>query len=136
MLIEIAFIASQFQCGSDAPLATFQATYEGTTIELNQTILIDAPSAQHFYDNVSIVPVSDASCAMSQPVSDIATSTTIPQIDGAYNQASLDDLAAQLTNPYLYLFLYEFGTTNESASTFDLQDVVLRVNTNPTIFAD
>ncbi|MDJ0577838.1 MAG: hypothetical protein QNJ65_22090 [Xenococcaceae cyanobacterium MO_234.B1] len=58
----------------------------------------------------------------------------VPNTSGVYDQQSIQQMLNGL-NDYEELFLVELGTTNQSSSAFDLQDVVLLVNNNP-VFAD
>ena len=68
----------------------------------------------------------------------LAPDDELPNLAGFDQQDSVSTLLGSL-NEYQELFLVELGTTNTASSAFDLQDVTLRVDNNPTVsslFAD
>ncbi|MGL6338708.1 MAG: hypothetical protein ACRC80_06150, partial [Waterburya sp.] len=56
----------------------------------------------------------------------------LPTMAGVYEQDSVQTLLDGLNN-YEELFLVELGTTDRSKATFDLQDVVFKVDNDPTV---
>ena len=57
---------------------------------------------------------------------------TVPNLAGAYNQQSINSLLANL-NEYEQLLLVELGTANSNSFAYDLQDVVIVVDSDPSI---
>ncbi len=66
----------------------------------------------------------------------LAPQDPVPDMPGAYEQDSIRQMLDNL-NEYEELFLVELGTTDSGSFAYDLQDVVLVINHNPTIpYAD
>lgn len=58
----------------------------------------------------------------------------VPTLSGAYDQQSISQMLAGL-NSYEELYLVELWTSNTTSSAYDLQDVVLVVDNNPSSLA-
>ncbi len=141
MLVEIFFALSQFQCGANAPMATFAAQYADTPImeegdkRYIQFIEDDTENPpmdyNWFLDNLAVVPEFNASCAIDEPVITVlGKDSEVPIVPGLYNQESIEEWHSQLKTPYQFIILYEFGTTNLDSPAADLQDVVILVDFN------
>lgn len=62
----------------------------------------------------------------------LAPDDQLPNLRGFDQQESVSSILSGL-NEYQELFLVELGTTNQASTAFDLQDVTMRVDNNPTI---
>ena len=66
----------------------------------------------------------------------LAPQDPVLDLPGESEQDSIQQMLDNL-NDYEELFLVELGTTNYESFAYDLQDVVLVINNNPTIpYAD
>jgi hypothetical protein len=135
-MIELLYLASEFQCGANAPQAVILADvyYNGTLVADNlatgeKVLLPDFNS-----DNIDIqYTMTYANCAVDSPISMLLKKTDpVPNLPAAYSQTSLQDLLNGLES-YEDLFLLELGTHNTNSSVYDLQDVVFIVNNNPVL---
>ena len=137
MIVEILFLASQFQCGSDAAQAQFEIYANNEVpIAIGEKTYVSVDSIEDLQFGYTVI--SDGDCALSSvaPIG-ISYGETLPANQGVYQQPSLTSLISDhVTQPYLSLVLYELGTTYVDSSAYDLQDIVILVNTQPTIFAD
>ena len=137
MLVEILFIASAFQCGADAVQAEFQLHVTGgETLLVGDKTYVHVESLEDLQFGYSVL--SDGDCAIENvPGIAVEYDTVLPTNVGAFEQPSLLDIIAEhVTEPYLSLVLWEVGTTDAGSSAYDLQDLVVKLNTNPTIYAD
>ena len=137
MLVEVLFLASAFQCGSGAPQATFQLhTTGGHTLNVGEKAYVSVETLDDLQFGYTVV--SDGDCALEGiPGIHIEYGAALPSNDGIYDQPSLlDIISTHVTEPYLSLVLFEVGTTDDGSSAYDLQDIVVKINTNPTIYAD
>ena len=136
-LIEIAFIASQFQCSSDAELASFKVyTNGGQEIRLGEKTLVAVESIEDLQFGYEAIANGDCSLVGIPGIS-VSYGEELPANQGVYQQPSLQSLIQEnVTNEYLSLVLFEVGTSDTESAAFDLQDLVLLVNTNPTLYAD
>ena len=136
-MIELLFLAQNFQCGPDAPLASFRARYfneqtetveyltVGQSVELNQLNI----------NSVIIEPLSNADCLGGQWVQELTSANELPEIEGLYNQPAIQEYQDSLSNSESIL-LYELG----DQETGDWQDVIIRIDwgniNNGTLYAD
>lgn len=137
MIIEILFLASQFQCGANADLASFKVfTNNGKEIRLGEKTKVMVESIEDLQFGYEVI--ADGDCALrGVPGISVSYGEELPTNQGVYQQPSLQTLIEQnVTDEYKSLVLFEVGTTNTESSAFDLQDLVLVVDTNPTIYAD
>ncbi len=140
MLIELLFIAENFQCGADAPLAQFEIIVEeqntdgGTffhTLEVGESIVLERDN----YVGTTINDIANADC-MSVFEFEEATVDTIPDLPGLYNQPDVASYLDELQGAES-IYLYEFGSVNGPSA--DYQDVILKIDWNYTervIYAD
>ena len=137
MLVEIIFLASAFQCGSSAPQTQFEIyTNNNVALEVGESTYVSVDSIEDLQFGYSVI--SDGDCALHNivPIS-IGYDESLPTNEGVYQQPSLLSIIEEnVTNEYLSLVLYELGTTNTESSSYDLQDIVILVNTNPEPYAD
>lgn len=133
-MIELLFLASEFQCGSSAPQAVFEVVVNDEhRLRVGQSIRVE-----ELY-TVEVEGVDSASCAILPGIAEtVWYGETVPSVSGAYNQQSLQTIVNEnLTDEFEFLRLLELGTTNPDSSYFDLQDIVLVVDTDPEIiYAD
>ena len=137
MLVEILFLASAFQCGSGAEMASFKVhTNHGQEITLGEKTYVEVDSVEDIQLGYSVI--ANGSCALEGiPGISVSYGEELPANQGVYQQPSLQTLIQEnVTGEYLSLILFELGTTNTESSAYDLQDIVLLVNTNPTIYTD
>ena len=133
--LEITYFASQIQCGSGSSLIDVQVNvYHNQqfvqTLSLNDTVYLPINSFEELTFQYNFV---DSGCSPTTPTEMVlAPEDTVPNLPGAYDQDSIRAMLNGL-NEYEELFLAELGTTNPDSSAYDLQDVVLVINNNPTI---
>lgn len=134
-MIEILYLASQIQCGAGNPLIDVKVDiYQNQalvkTVSLNEKVLLPVNSVGELTFQYNFV---GASCTPAIPTEMLLGSQDpVPNIPGVYEQQSIQQMLDGL-NTYEELFLVELGTTDQNSTAFDLQDVVLVVNNNPTI---
>lgn len=139
-MIELLYFASQIQCGAGGDFLNIEVdVYQNQ--ELIETMLVDdrvlltVDSVNDLTFEYSVVNNS-TTCSLATPSEQLlALEDEVPNIPGVYEQQSIQTMLDGLKD-YEELFLVELGTTNQESSAFDLQDVVLIVNNNPSIFAD
>ena len=135
-MIELLYLASQIQCGANEGLLNIQVdVYHEQqlikTMSVNDKLLIDVPSVNDLEFEYKAVG-DNAKCALETPTEmALDSKTTLPDIDGVYEQDSVQTLLSN-SGKYEELFLVELGTTNEKSAAFDMQDVVFRVDNDPT----
>ena len=132
-MIELIYLFTAFQCGSNAEMATFTPVVNGTPMEINVPVRVD--SIQSF----EIIPGANSSCALAEPVVlNLGTNDTIPTYLGAYEQESLVNLVAENVgdDDYKFLWLWEYGSTDPNSSVFDMNDLGVLVDFNADIPAD
>ena len=137
MLVEIIFIASAFQCGGSAPQAQFEVyANNDVALEVGEKTYVHVESIEDLQFGYSVI--SDGDCALHNiPGIIVNYGDVLPDNIGAFDQPSLIQIIDEnVTNEYLSVVLWELGTTNTESSAYDLQDIVIQINTNPTPFAD
>ena len=126
MFIELLFIAENFQCGANAPLAQFEIIVEEQntdgasffhTLHVGESIVLERDN----YVGATINGVANAGCMNVFEVEE-ATANTIPNLPGLYNQPDVASYLDQLQGAES-IYLYEFGSVDG-----DYQDVVLRID--------
>lgn len=137
--IELTYFASQFQCGGESSLINIEVNvYRNErfiqTLSINNTVYLPINSFDELDFQYNFV---DSECSPTTPTEMVlAPEDTVPDLAGAYEQDSLQQMLDGL-NEYEELFIVELGTTNPSSSAYDLQDVVMIINNNPTpVYAD
>lgn len=136
-MIELLYLASQIQCGANSSLLNIQVDVyrQGESIAtmlLDERVLIPVSSVNDLTFEYSVVD-NDSSCSLASPGERILGSNdAVPNIPGVYEQESIQTMLDGL-NDYEELLLVELGTTDTQSAAFDLQDVVIRVDNNPTI---
>ena len=140
-MIELLYFASQIQCGANSDLLDIKIdVYQNQelvkTMSLNETVLLDVDSIEDLTFEYTAI---NAECGLSIPSELVlAPNDTVPSIPGLYEQTSIPDMLEDL-GKYEELFLVELGTTDEASLAFDLQDIVIKVDNDPTVailFAD
>ncbi|MEL6929009.1 MAG: hypothetical protein AAFO95_10270 [Cyanobacteria bacterium J06600_6] len=143
-MIELLYLASQIQCGANGDFLNIQVdVYQGAelieTMMVDDRALISVDSVDELDFQYSVV--GDATNCISLAIPSelsLDTDSSLPEMNGFANQSSVQTLLNGL-NDYEELFLAELGTDDSSSAAFDMQDVVLRIDNNPTIssvFAD
>lgn len=136
-MIELLYFASQFQCGAGGSLLNIKVdVYHQNqlvqTMNVNDKALIPVNSVNDLNFRYRIIN-NTTTCSLSTPTEMVLTpSSPLPNLAAAYEQASIQTLLSGLAN-YEELFLVEVGTTDRTRSTFDMQDVVFKVDNNPTV---
>ncbi|MDJ0899397.1 MAG: hypothetical protein QNJ55_11355 [Xenococcus sp. MO_188.B8] len=132
--IELTYFASQIQCGAGSSLINVQVdVYRNqqfvNTLSLNDSLYLPINS----FDELTFqYNFTNAECSPTTPTEMVlAPEDTVPNLPGAYDQDSIQQMLDGL-NEYEELFLVELGTTNPDSSAYDLQDVVMIINNNPT----
>jgi hypothetical protein len=134
-MIELIYLASQIQCGANSPLINVQVdVYQNQelvqTMHLEDKVLIPVNSVQELSFKYKFI---NATCSPATPTQMVlGPQDPVPNVPGVYDQQSIQQMLNGL-NDYEELFLVELGTTNKNSSAFDLQDVVLLVNNNPSV---
>ena len=135
-MIELLYLASQIQCSANAGLLNVQVeVYHEQqliqTMNLNDKVLIDVPSVNDLEFEYQAVG-DNATCDLTTPTEMVLNpGNKLPVQKGLYEQDSVQTLIKDL-DEYQELFLVELGSTKASSQAFDLQDVVFRVDNNPT----
>lgn len=144
--LELHYRDSAFQCGAN----TTQADIKIEVRDRNNTLLTTMSKGEKYLttdiDSVGdlsfVYKVYNLSCitsGSSRAVQDwmlLGNDDTVPDIDGFSDQASIQQMLVGLDS-YEELFLVELGTDDTTSSAYDLQDVILVVDNNPTrLFAD
>jgi hypothetical protein len=133
-MIELMYIISDFQCGSDAPMAIISADIyrNGVLVKENfnkgdKVLLPDMNGVTFTYS------LQHGGCEVSSPPTvTLGKNDSIPSMSGAYNQTSLQNHLNGLQS-YEELYLVELGTHDTSSSAYDLQDVVFKINSDPNL---
>jgi hypothetical protein len=98
---------------------------------VNDHALLPVKSVNDLTFKYSVVN-NTTKCALQTPSEmSLAPTDKIPSLPGVYEQDSVETLLSGLNN-YEELFLVELGTTNRNSTAFDMQDVVFKVDNNPT----
>ena len=144
--LELYYRDSAFQCGSD----TTQADIKVEVYDQNNSLLTTMSKGDRYtstdFDSVNdlsfVYKVYNLSCigngssVAAEDTMLLGANDTVPSIDGFSGQASIEEMLVGL-NSYEELYLTELGTSDTSDSAYDLQDVVLVVDNNPSlVFAD
>ena len=141
-MIELLFLASQFQCGIggnplDIQVNVYQNQELVETMIIEDRVLLPVDSVKDLTFEYSIIN-NTAGCGLDKPTELVLNpNDELPTLSGFDEQDSVSDILAGL-NEYQELFLVELGTTNQASAAFDLQDVTMRIDNNPIIslFAD
>jgi len=143
-MIELLYLASQIQCGANGDFLNIEVdVYKGTeliqTMEVNDRALISVDSVNELSFEYNIVNNTTNCTSLVAPSQlSLESDSTLPDYNGFSNQSSVQDMLASLDD-YEELFLVELGATDSNSSAYDMQDVVFRVDNNPTtasLFAD
>ena len=134
ILVEVTFLASQFQCGAGADLADFRIQVQEQTLHLGESVVIAVESIDDIYIN-EITQISNGNCALA--IEDSASlwldyENEVPTLPGYDNQLSLQDLLdthVGLDTEY-HLWTLEIGTTDLESPAADYQDIVLKFDSN------
>lgn len=136
-MIELLYFASQFQCGAGGSLLNIQVdVYQQQqlvkTMTVNEKALIPVDSVNELNFKYTIIN-NTTRCSLQTPSEmSLKPGDPLPTMAGVYEQDSVQTLLDGLNN-YEELFLVELGTTDRSKATFDLQDVVFKVDNDPTV---
>ncbi len=137
--IELTYFASQIQCNGDSELINVEVdVYRNQefvqTLSVKDTLYLPINSFAELTFQYNFV---DSECSPKTPTEMVLVpQDPVPDLPGAYEQDSIQQMLDNL-NEYEELFLVELGTTDSESFAYDLQDVVLVINNNPTIpYAD
>ena len=145
--LELHYRDSAFQCGSDAT----QADIKVDVYDLDNNLLTTMSKGERYtstvFDSINdlnlVYKVYNLSCidnGSSVAALDtmlLGANDPVPSIEGFSGQASIEEMLVGLDS-YEELHLAELGTSDPNDSAYDLQDVVLVVDNNPSslFFAD
>jgi hypothetical protein len=134
-MIELMYIISDFQCGSNAPMAIISANIyrNGVLVKENfnkgdKVLLPDMNGVTFTYS------LQHGGCEVSPLTQILGKNDSVPSMAGAYNQTSLQNHLNGLQS-YEELYLVELGTHDTSSSAYDLQDIVFKINSDPNLTA-
>jgi len=137
-MIELLYLASQIQCGANGDFLNIQVdVYQGTqlveTMMVDDRALISVDSVDDLNFEYSIVDNTTNCTSLAIPgESSLDANSTLPDLAGFSQQNSVRAMLDGL-NEYEELFLVELGTSNNLSSAYDMQDVVFRVDNEPTV---
>lgn len=139
--LELYYRDSAFQCDLDPT----QADIKVKVYDINNNLLTTMSKGDR-YTNSEVDSVSDLSFSYEVYNLDcfihgasvaaegtmlLGANDTVPSIDGFSGQDSITQMLVGL-NSYEELHLVELGTSDTNSSAYDLQDVVLLVDNNPS----
>ncbi|MBW4536890.1 MAG: hypothetical protein KME09_23450 [Pleurocapsa minor HA4230-MV1] len=136
-MIELLYLASQIQCGAGGSFLNIQVdVYHQQqlvkTMNVNERTLIPVDSINDLQLNYKIINNTTQCKTLSTPTEMALTSNSeLPSMAGFSKQVSVQTLLSGL-NDYEELLLVELGTTNTDSSAFDMQDVIFKIDNNPT----
>lgn len=136
-MIELLYLASQIQCGAGGSFLNIKVdVYHQAqlvkTMKVNERALIPVGSVNDLNFRYTIIN-NNTQCSLRTPTEMVLTpGSQLPSMAGVYQQDSVQTLLSGLNN-YEELFLVELGTTDRNSPTFDMQDVIFKVDNNPTI---
>jgi hypothetical protein len=136
-MIELLYLASQIQCGAGGSFLNIQVdVYHQQqlvkTMNVNERALIPVDSVKDLKLEYKIINNTTRCTTLSTPTETALTSNSqLPSMAGFSKQVSAQTLLSGL-NDYEELLLVELGTTNTDSSAFDMQDVIFKVDNNPT----
>ncbi len=132
-MIELMYLLSDFQCGASAPKAIISADiYRHGTLIANNLSVGDKVMLQDMDGVTFSYNLQYGGCEVSPLSKTLSKTDPIPNLPGAYSQASLQDHLNGLKH-YEQLYAVEIGTHNENSSYYDLQDIVFIINNNPLL---
>ncbi len=131
--VELTYRASQYQCGEDSSMVEISVdVYDNGELVAENMGINDSVMVSNIDDVVLVYSSLDANCSLDTPTERIVSQESeIPDLPGAYDQENIADLLAGLED-YEDLFLVELGTTDSTSFAYDLQDVVMVVNNDPS----
>jgi hypothetical protein len=136
-MIELLYFASQIQCGAGGSFLNIQVdVYHQQqlvkTMNVNDKALISVDSVKDLNFQYKVIN-NTTKCRLQTPTEMVlAPNGTLPGMAGFAKQDSVQTLLSGLKS-YEELFLVELGTTNRNSTAFDMQDVVFKVDNDPTI---
>lgn len=137
-MIELLYLASQIQCGVGSSFLNIQVDVYNQqqlvkTMNVNERALIPVDSVKDLKLEYKIINNTTQCTTLSTPTERVLTSNSeLPSMAGFSKQVSVQTLLSGLNN-YEELFLVELGTTNTNSTAFDMQDVIFKVDNNPTV---
>jgi hypothetical protein len=137
-MIELLYLASQIQCGAGGSFLNIQVdVYHQQqlvkTMNVNERALIPVNSVNDLKLEYKIINNTTQCKTLSTPTEMALTSNSeLPSMAGFSKQLSVQTLLSGL-NDYEELLLVELGTTNTDSYAFDMQDVIFKIDNNPTI---
>ena len=149
-MIELLFVAEQFQCGASADPATFEVVVfeyanqhdiiPKTTHFLEVTESVVLPISDPTLFDIEVRSLTNASCtdlSTDSLLIEINDVGQLPSVPGLYNQPSIESYIESLESSQAIIY-GEFGCGSEVCESADWQDVVIRVdyNYNPVVYAD
>ena len=144
-MIEVLFLASQIQCGMSGDFLNIKIdVYQNQelveTMTMEDSVLLPVDSVEDLTFEYSIINNTTECTSLANPTELVlAPDDDLPNLPGFDQQESVSSILSGL-DEYQELFLVELGTTDQTSTAFDLQDVTLRVDNDPptisSLFAD
>lgn len=141
MGLELYYQNSAFQCGLDSTQADIKVKVYDTNNNLLTTMSkgdrytsneIDSVSDLSFvYEVYNLSCFTDGTSVAAEDTMLLGANDTIPNIEGFSGQASITEMLVGL-NSYEELYLVELGNSDTTNIAYDLQDLVVVVDNNPS----
>lgn len=139
--MEITYQDSAFQCSSTQGLADIKAVFYNSSNRQIIRVLSQGESAYFPVDSLADLNIAytfeNADCRpenyyFAKGTELLQSDDPIPNFPGIYGQTDVSDMLSNLES-YEQLYLVELGTSNHNSAAYDLQDVVLVIDNNPTL---
>lgn len=127
------FLFAEYQCGANAAPAEFRLDIEVggeivSQLSVGEQAMIDASLEEITVNVVSIANVT-ANCIGANVVKWLEYGEAVPEVPGAYDQQSLEDLYNDhITDRYYKMAVFELGTDNPNSVAYDLNDIGIVYN--------
>ena len=149
-MIELLFVDAQFQCGASAPLAEFEVisvAYEEQgapepfweeTLTAGDSVLLPVNTREQVGIQINILNNADCIDVLEDMhLIEIFSVDQLPDVDALYDQPALESYIEALSDSQS-IILGEFGCGGniDNCTSADWQDILIRIDYNPTVYAD
>jgi len=133
-MVELTYQASQYQCGAGASQSVIlvDVYHNGELVKdglaVGESVMVpDFAGVELDYE------AATGSCGFNTFTSLLLDHNgDVPSLAGAFNQEAISSLVTNLKE-YEELFLVELGTADTNSVAYDLQDVVIVIDSDPEI---
>ncbi len=145
--IKLIYSASQIQCGPGNPLINVKVDVFSNgqfvkTLSLGDSIYLTLNSSdqlnikqkkEKFLEQLTFhYSFVNSKCSPTTPTEMVLShKDQVPNLAGAYDQDSIEQMLKKLKGNHKELLLVELGTTNKSSTAYDLQDTIMHINYLP-----